>query len=138
MIEHTLSIIKPDAIERGIVGKVLSYLEGAGLKIVASKLVLISSQQAGEFYFAHKGREYFSELTEYLSSGPIVAQVLQGHNAIAVNRSVMGDKDPQKALKGTIRGDLATSISASLVHGSDSPESAKREIAFFFSQIEIS
>jgi nucleoside-diphosphate kinase len=137
MIQHTLSLIKPDAISKGIVGKILSYLEDGGLRIVASKLTLLSRDMAEEFYFIHKDKPFFVELSDYITSGPVIAQVLKGENAIEVNRAIMGATDPQKAEKNTIRGDLATSINANLVHGSDSPESAQREIALFFSGYEI-
>lgn len=137
MIQHTLSLIKPDAISKGMVGKILCYLENAGMRVVASKLMLLSKDMAEEFYFVHKDKPFFIELSDYITSGPVIAQVLKGENAIEVNRSVMGATDPQKAAKNTIRGDLATSINANLVHGSDSLESAQREIALFFSGYEI-
>lgn len=137
MIQHTLSLLKPDTIKRGLVGKAISYLEGAGLRIVASKMVLMSSNMAEEFYRQHKGKPFFPGLIEHVTSGPVIAQVLKGENAIETNRAVMGLKDPKEAAKNTIRGDLATSIDSNLIHGSDGPEAASREIGMFFLESEI-
>lgn len=136
-LEYTLSIIKPDATERNLIGKINSYLENAGLKIVAQKMITLSKSQAEEFYDEHKERPFFNGLVSYMTSGPVVAQVLKGENAIAKNREIMGATNPKEAATGTIRKDLAIDIEANSVHGSDSSESAKREIGFFFSRKEI-
>lgn len=136
-LEYTLSIIKPDATERSLIGQINSYLESAGLKIVAQKMILLSKSQAEEFYSEHKQRPFFTSLVSSMCSGPIVVQVLKGENAIAKNREIMGATNPAEALKGTIRKDFAKDIEANSVHGSDGPDSAKREIAYFFSKREI-
>lgn len=137
MQEHTLSIIKPDITKRNLIGKVNSYFEDAGLKIVAQKMVVLTKEQAETFYAEHNHRPFFSGLIDFITSGPVVLQVLQGEGAIAENRRIMGATDPSKADEGTIRKDLALSIDNNSVHGSDSIESAKREIELFFSKDEI-
>src|SRR5438046_3667407 len=136
-VEQTLSIIKPDATRRNITGEIVSRLEKAGLRVVAQKRLMLSTGQAEAFYNVHKARPFFKGLVEFMTSGPVVVQVLEGDNAIAKNRDVMGATDPAKAALGTIRKDFAESIEANSVHGSDSPENAAQEIAFFFSQTEI-
>ncbi len=135
--ERTLSILKPDATRRNLTGKINQIFEDAGLKIVAQKRMRASYDQAAAFYAEHNGRPFFDELCTLISAGPIVVQVLQGENAIALNRNLMGATDPEKAEPGTIRKEFSPSISENTVHGSDSPESARREIAFFFSDLEI-
>ena len=137
MQERTLSIIKPDAVTRGITGQVNTMIESKGLKIVAQKLIRLTSQQAEEFYAEHKGKPFFANLVEIMTSAPVVVQVLQGENVIAEYRKIMGATNPAVAEEGTIRKMFAISIDRNTVHGSDSGESAKREIAFFFSQTEI-
>jgi nucleoside-diphosphate kinase len=136
-IERTLSIIKPDATRRNLTGEVNARLEKAGLRIVAQKRLWLSRGQAEAFYAVHKARPFYNDLCSFMTSGPVVAQVLEGENAVARNREVMGATDPAKAAAGTIRKDLAESIEANSVHGSDSAENAANEIAFFFSGIEI-
>jgi nucleoside-diphosphate kinase len=136
-IERTLSIIKPDATRRNLTGEVNARLEKAGLRVVAQKRLQLSRAQAEAFYAVHKARPFFNDLCRFMTSGPVVVQVLEGENAVARNREVMGATDPAKAEPGTIRRDLAESIEANSVHGSDSPENAAAEIAFFFSRIEI-
>ncbi len=136
-VEYTFSIIKPDATERNLTGKINSYLESAGLQIVAQKMIKLTDDQAKEFYAEHKERPFFNSLIEYMTSAPVVLQVLKGDGAIAKNREVMGATNPSEANPGTIRKDFAKDIEANSIHGSDSSESAKREISFFFSQEEI-
>jgi nucleoside-diphosphate kinase len=136
-IERTLSIIKPDATRRNLTGAINERLEKAGLRIVAQKRLRLGRAQAEAFYAVHKERPFFASLCEFMSSGPIVAQVLEGENAVAANRDVMGATNPANAAAGTIRKDFAESIEANSVHGSDSAENAAVEIAFFFSGIEI-
>jgi nucleoside-diphosphate kinase len=136
-IERTLSIIKPDATRRNLTGAINERLEKAGLRIVAQKRLRLGRTQAEAFYAVHKERPFFASLCEFMSSGPIVAQVLEGENAVAANRDVMGATNPANAAAGTIRKDFAESIEANSVHGSDSAENAAVEIAFFFSGIEI-
>ena len=131
-IEQTFSIVKPDAVGKNVIGKIYSRFEDAGLRIVASKMLHLTREQAEGFYAVHKERPFFGELVEYMTSGPVVVQVLEGENAIAKNREVMGATDPKKADPGTIRADFAESIDENAVHGSDAPETAKQEIAFFF------
>ena len=131
-IERTLSIIKPDAVAKNVIGQIYSRFEAAGLKVVAARMMWLSPQEAGEFYAVHKERPFFGELVEFMTSGPIMVQALEGENAIAKNRELMGATDPKKAAPGTIRADFAQSIDANAVHGSDGPETAKVEIAFFF------
>ncbi|HET8996451.1 MAG TPA: nucleoside-diphosphate kinase [Acetobacteraceae bacterium] len=135
--ERTLSIIKPDATRRNLTGKVNACLEAAGLRIVAQKRVRLTTQQAEAFYAVHKERPFFRGLVEFMTSGPVVLQVLEGDNAVAKNREVMGATDPAKAAAGTIRAQFAENIEANSVHGSDSAENAANEIAFFFAGIEI-
>jgi nucleoside-diphosphate kinase len=136
-VEHTLSIIKPDATRRNITGEIISRFEKAGLRIVAQKRMQLSTAQAEAFYNVHKTRPFFRSLVEFMTSGPVVVQVLEGDNAIGKNREVMGATDPSKAAAGTIRKDFAESIEANSVHGSDAPETAKQEIRFFFSDLDI-
>ncbi|HEX3431214.1 MAG TPA: nucleoside-diphosphate kinase [Rhizomicrobium sp.] len=136
-IERTLSIIKPDATRRDLTGQIVARLEGASLRIVAQKRMRLSLGAAEAFYNVHKERPFFRSLVEFMSSGPVVVQVLEGENAIAKNREVMGATDPAKAEQGTIRRDFAESIEANSVHGSDSAETAHHEIRFFFSELEI-
>ena len=131
-LERTLSIIKPDAVEKNVIGKVLSRFEDAGLKISAMRLALLSKDDAAGFYAVHKDRPFFNDLVEFMTSGPVCIQVLEGDDAIKKNRDLMGATDPKKADKGTIRADFAESIDANAVHGSDSPENAAIEIAYFF------
>jgi nucleoside-diphosphate kinase len=136
-VERTLSIIKPDATKRSLTGEINARLEKAGLRIVAQRRIRLSRAQAEAFYAEHKGKPFFESLCGFMSAGPVVVQVLEGEGAIAKNREVMGATDPAKAAKGTIRKDFAQSIEANSVHGSDSPASAAREIAFFFSALDI-
>ena len=136
-MEQTLSIIKPDAVAKGVIGKIVDRFESNGLRIAAMKKMQLSDAVAGEFYEVHKERPFFGELVEFMTSGPVVVMVLEGENAIAKNRELMGATDPKEAEKGTIRADFAESIDANAVHGSDSAENADREIKFFFSKIEV-
>jgi nucleoside-diphosphate kinase len=136
-VERTLSIIKPDAVAKNVIGKIYQRFEDAGLKIVAAKLVHLSAHEAGEFYAVHKERPFYGELVAFISSGPVMVQVLEGENAIAQNRELMGATDPKKAAPGTIRADFAESISVNAAHGSDAPETAAQEIAFFFPAMNI-
>ncbi len=136
-MERTLSILKPDALKLNITGKINSYIENSGLKIIAQKLLLLTKKQAELFYEVHKDRPFFSELVEFLTSGPVIVQVLIGENAVSKYRKIMGATDPQQAEKGTIRGDFAENISENRVHGSDSTENALKEIAFFFAEYEL-
>jgi nucleoside-diphosphate kinase len=136
-VERTLSIIKPDATRRNITGEVIARLEKAGLRVVAQRRMLLSTGQAEAFYNVHKERPFFRSLVEFMTSGPVVIQVLEGDNAVARNREVMGATDPAKAAPGTIRKDLAESIEANSVHGSDSAENAMNEIRFFFSELDL-
>lgn len=136
-LERTFSIIKPDGVARNLIGEIYRRFESAGLKIVASRLTHLSRAEAEGFYAVHKARPFFNDLVTYMISGPVVLQVLEGENAVAKNREIMGATDPKKADKGTIRADLAESIEANTVHGSDSLENAATEIAYFFAQTEI-
>ena len=136
-VERTLSILKPDALQQGVIGKILTKLEEAGLKPVAMKMMHLTRPEAEGFYAVHKERPFFKSLVEYMTSGPVIVQVLEGENAVAKNREVMGATDPAKAAEGTIRKLFAKSIEANSVHGSDSPETARTEIAFFFSPGDI-
>ena len=136
-VERTLSVIKPDAVGKNVIGEIISRFEGRGLRIVAARMVHLSERQAGGFYAEHAARPFFPDLIAFMTSGPVVVQVLEGDNAIATNRELMGPTDPAKAPAGTIRADFADTIDANAVHGSDSPESAAREIAYFFSTTEI-
>jgi nucleoside-diphosphate kinase len=136
-LERTFSIVKPDGVARNLIGEVYRRFEKAGLTIVAAKLTHLSKTEAEGFYAVHKERPFFNDLVKYMTSGPVVLQVLEGENAVAKNREIMGATDPKKAAPGTIRADLAESIEANTVHGSDSPENAAIEIAYFFAQTEI-
>jgi nucleoside-diphosphate kinase len=136
-VEHTLSIVKPDGVARNLIGDVYRRFESAGLRIVAARMLRLSQQQAELFYAVHRDRPFYPDLVRYMSSGPLIAQVLEGEGSIAKNRDIMGATDPKKAVPGTIRADLAHSIEANVVHGSDSPATAASEIAFFFSATEI-
>lgn len=133
--EKTLSIIKPDAVRKNVIGEVLARLEKAGLKIVAAKMMHLSQDEAGNFYAVHKARPFYADLVKFMSSGPVLVSVLEGENAVAVNRKVMGATNPKEAAPGTIRADFASSIDENCVHGSDSLENAKTEIAFFFKNV---
>jgi nucleoside-diphosphate kinase len=135
--ERTFSIVKPDGVARNLIGEVYRRFEKAGLTIVAAKLTHLSKAEAEGFYAVHKARPFFNDLVRYMTSGPVVLQVLEGENAVAKNREIMGATDPKKAAPGTIRADLAESIEANTVHGSDSAENAAIEIAYFFAQTEI-
>ena len=136
-VERTLSIIKPDAVAKNVIGKIYSRFEDAGLKIVASKMQHLSQAKAEGFYAEHKERPFFKDLVEFMTSGPVVVQVLEGENAVVQHRDLMGATNPKEAAPGTIRADFATSIDANAVHGSDSPESAAREISYFFANDEL-
>ena len=136
-IERTLSIIKPDAVAKNVIGQIYSRFESNNLKIVASKMKWLSRQEAEAFYAVHRERPFFKDLVDFMVSGPVQIQVLEGENAIMKNRELMGATDPKKAAKGTIRAAFAQSIDANAVHGSDSPETAAVEIAFFFPQMDI-
>lgn len=136
-IEQTLSIIKPDGVARGLIGEVLRRYEAAGLHPVALKMLRLDEETAGRFYEVHRDRPFYSDLVRYMSSGPVVVSVLEGEEAVARHRALMGATDPRKAEPGTIRRDFATSIEANVVHGSDGLETARREIAFFFSHLEL-
>lgn len=136
-IERTLSIIKPDAVAKNVIGEIISRFEKAGLKVVAAKMLHLSDQQAQGFYAEHEGRPFFGDLVEFMTSGPVVVQVLEGENAIAKNRDLMGATNPAEAETGTIRADFASTIDANAVHGSDSPESAQREVSYFFEDSDI-
>jgi nucleoside-diphosphate kinase len=135
--ERTLSIIKPDATRRNLTGQIVARLEGAGLRVVAQRRMKLSTAQAEAFYAVHSARPFFRGLVEFMTSGPVVVQVLEGENAIAKNREVMGATDPAKAAPGTIRKDFAESIEANSAHGSDAPDTAANEIRFFFSELDI-
>ncbi|HEY9079694.1 nucleoside-diphosphate kinase [Magnetovibrio sp.] len=136
-VERTLSIIKPDATERNLTGKINSYIEAAGLRIIAQKRIRLTRDQAEAFYAVHKERSFFGELVDFMLSGPVVVQILEGENAIAKYREVMGATNPANADEGTIRKDFAIDVQNNSVHGSDAPETAAVETAFFFSGIEI-
>ena len=136
-MERTLSIIKPDAVRRGLIGEVIKRLEGAGIKIIAMKMLHMTKQEAEGFYAVHQDKPFFSSLTDFMCSGPIVVMVLQGEGVIAKYRELMGATDYREAEPGTIRADFATDIEKNVVHGSDAPETAATEIAYFFSQLEI-
>ncbi len=136
-VERTLSIIKPDAVAKNVIGEIYARFEKAGLKIVASKMIRLDDDKAGGFYAEHKERPFFSALVEFMTSGPVMVQVLEGENAVAVNRDLMGATNPQEAAEGTIRRDFAESIDANAVHGSDSVTSAEREVNYFFAPEEV-
>jgi nucleoside-diphosphate kinase len=137
MTERTLSIIKPDAVAKNVVGQILARFEGAGLKIIAARMMQLSRADAEAFYGVHKARPFFNDLVSFMISGPVMVQVLEGEGAILKNRDLMGATDPKKAEKGTIRADFADSIDANAVHGSDAAETAANEIAFFFPGLQI-
>lgn len=136
-IERTLSIIKPDGVEKGYIGRIVSRFETSGLKPVAMRMVRLSRAEAEGFYAVHRERPFFKDLVAYMTSGPVVLMVLEGENAIARNREVMGATDPKKAAKGTIRKDFGTSIEKNTVHGSDGPDTARTEIAYFFRTVDL-
>ena len=136
-VERTLSIIKPDAVAKNVIGKIYSRFESNGLKIVASRMIHLSRSEAEGFYAVHRERPFFKDLVEFMMSGPVMVQALEGENAVAKNRELMGATDPKKADKGTIRADFAESIDANAVHGSDSLENAGIEIAYFFPSMEV-
>ena len=136
-VERTFSIIKPDAVAKNAIGQILSRFEQAGLRVVAARMMFLSRRQAEGFYAVHKERPFFKDLVDFMTSGPVVIQVLEGENAIQKNRDLMGATDPKKAGPGTIRADFAQSIDANAVHGSDAAETAREEIAFFFPGYEI-
>lgn len=136
-VERTLSIIKPDAVAKNVIGQIYSRFEQAGLRIVAARMLRLSRSQAEGFYAEHKGRPFFPALIDFMTSGPVTVQVLEGENAVAAHRDLMGATNPQNAAPGTIRADFAESIDANAVHGSDAPASAAREIAYFFASSEI-
>ncbi|MEZ5558308.1 MAG: nucleoside-diphosphate kinase [Pseudomonadales bacterium] len=135
--ERTFSIVKPDAVARNLIGQIYSRFEGNGLRIVAARMLRMSREQAEGFYAEHKGKPFFNDLVAYMTSGPVMVQVLEGEDAIAQNRRLMGATNPKDAAPGTIRADFAESVEANAVHGSDSPASAAREIGFFFSDQDI-
>lgn len=136
-LERTLSIIKPDAVAKNSIGKILDRFEEAGLHIVAARMMHLSRRQAEGFYAVHRERPFFADLVKFMTSGPVLVQVLEGENAIALNREIMGATDPKKAVKGTIRADFASNIEENAVHGSDAPETAAQEIAYFFSSLDL-
>jgi nucleoside-diphosphate kinase len=136
-LERTLSIVKPDGVAGNLIGEVYRRFESQGLKIVAARMLWLSQQQAELFYEVHRERPFYKDLVRYMTSGPVIAQVLEGDNAVARHREIMGATDPKKAAAGTIRADLAKSIEQNVVHGSDAPDTAAREISFFFSTTEI-
>ena len=131
-IERTFSIVKPDAVAKNVIGKIYSRFEKVGLRIVASRMLQLSREQAGEFYAVHKERPFYNDLIDFMTSGPVMVQVLEGENAIAMNREIMGATNPKEAASGTIRADFAETVDENAVHGSDGPDTAKAEIAFFF------
>lgn len=136
-LERTLSIIKPDAVKKNVIGEILARFERAGLRIIAARMMHLSRAQAEGFYAVHRERPFFKDLVRFMTSGPILVQVLEGEGAVARNRGIMGATDPKKAAPGTIRADLAVSIEQNVVHGSDAPDTAAREIAYFFSVMEL-
>lgn len=136
-VERTLSIIKPDAVAKNVIGQIYARFEAAGLKIIAARMMWLSQRDAEGFYAVHRERPFFRDLVRFMTSGPVIVQVLEGEGAIAKNRELMGATDPKKAAKGTIRADFAESIDANAVHGSDGPDTARTEIAFFFPACEL-
>jgi nucleoside-diphosphate kinase len=136
-VERTLSIIKPDAVKKNAIGQIIARFEKAGLRVVAARMMLLSRAEAEGFYAVHRERPFFKDLVDFMTSGPVLVQVLEGKDAIARNRELMGATDPKKAAKGTIRADFAESIDANAVHGSDGPETARTEIAYFFPACEV-
>ncbi|KPK61089.1 MAG: nucleoside diphosphate kinase [Gammaproteobacteria bacterium SG8_31] len=135
--ERTISIIKPDGVQKNIIGEIYRRFEAAGLQIVAARMLHLTKAQAGEFYAVHRERPFYNDLIEYMTSGPVMVQVLEGEDAVVKNREIMGATDPAKAAPGTIRADFAASIEENVVHGSDGPDTARQEIAFFFSDDQI-
>jgi len=136
-VQRTLSIVKPDGVAKNLIGEVYRRFEKSGLKIVAAKMLRLRQDQAEGFYAVHKARPFYADLVRYMTSGPVMVQVLEGENAIQANRDIMGATNPKQAAPGTIRADFAASIEENVVHGSDGPETAKNEIAFFFSEAEL-
>jgi len=136
-IERTLSIVKPDGVGRNLIGEIINRFEKVGLRVVAARMMQLSQREAEGFYAVHRERPFFKDLVKFMTSGPVMVQVLEGEAAIAKNREVMGATDPKKAAAGTIRADLAHSIDENVVHGSDAPDTAAREIAYFFREIEL-
>ena len=136
-LERTFSIVKPDAVANGYLGEILARFEKNGLKVVAAKMIKMDEAKAGGFYAEHEGRPFYPELVEFMTSGPVLVQVLEGENAVVANRELMGATNPEQAAEGTLRKDFAESMGRNAVHGSDSPESAAREIAYFFGDDEI-
>jgi len=136
-VERTLSIIKPDAVAKNVIGRIYARFEGAGLKVVGARLTHLSRAQAEAFYGVHRDRPFFKDLVDFMVSGPVMIQVLEGENAIQMNRDLMGATDPKKAAPGTIRADFADSIDANAVHGSDGPDTARAEVAFFFAGLDL-
>ena len=136
-VERTLSIIKPDAVARNVIGQIYARFEGAGLKVVAARMMHLSREQAGAFYAVHRERPFFADLVAFMTSGPVMIQVLEGEDAIRKNRDLMGATDPKKAAPGTIRADFADSIDANAVHGSDGADTARAEVAFFFAALDV-
>ena len=136
-VERTFSIIKPDAVAKNVIGQILSRFEAAGLKVIAARMMHLSRAEAEGFYAVHRQRPFFRDLVDFMTSGPVLVQVLEGDNAIARNRELMGATDPKKAAKGTIRADFADSIDANAVHGSDAPDTARAEVAYFFPACEV-
>ena len=135
--QRTLSIVKPDGVRKGVVGEVVRRFEGAGIRVVAMRMLRLTKKEAEGFYAVHRERPFFASLTDFMSSGPIVVMVLEGPNVIARNREIMGATDPKRADKGTIRADLADNVEQNVVHGSDAPETAEMEIRYFFSDMDI-
>ena len=136
-MERTFAIIKPDAVKKNVIGQIYSRFEGAGLKVIAARMTWLSEQEAGQFYAVHKERPFFKDLVDFMISGPVMVQVLEGENAVLKNRELMGATDPKKADAGTIRADFADSIDANAVHGSDAAETAAVEVAFFFPGLNV-
>jgi nucleoside-diphosphate kinase len=136
-LERTFSIVKPDGVAKNLIGEVYRRFETAGLKVVAAKMIRLRQDQADGFYAVHKARPFYADLVRYMISGPVMVQVLEGENAVRLNRDIMGATNPKQAAPGTIRADFAASIEENVVHGSDAPETAKAEIAFFFSEAEV-
>ena len=136
-IERTLSIVKPDGVQKNLIGEVYRRFEQASLRIVAARMMQLTQSQAEGFYAVHRERPFYRDLVRYMTSGPVIVQVLEGENAVERHREIMGATDPKKAAKGTIRADLAASIEENVCHGSDGPDTARQEIAYFFSQLDI-
>jgi nucleoside-diphosphate kinase len=136
-VERTLSIIKPDAVKKNVIGQIVARFESGGLRVIAARMMHLSRAEAEGFYAVHRERPFFRDLVEFMTSGPVLVQVLEGENAIARNRELMGATDPKKAAKGTIRADFADSIDANAVHGSDAPDTARVEVAYFFPACEV-